>query len=39
MPFSICVLSGLALVGFGLARIKARLSRKGNVQTLFNLGK
>jgi len=36
MAFSLCVLSGLAAIGYSVARFKARRSQKRNVQTLFN---
>jgi hypothetical protein len=39
MAFLICVLSGIAVVGFGLARLKARRDQKRNVQTLFSAAK
>jgi uncharacterized small protein (DUF1192 family) len=39
MGFSLCVLSGIAVLSFGVARLKARLSKKRNVQTLFNVVK
>jgi hypothetical protein len=39
MAFSLCVLSGIAAVGFGVARLKARRSQKRNVQTLFGVAK
>jgi hypothetical protein len=39
MAFSICILSGIAAVGFGVARFQARRSQKRNVQTLFNADK
>jgi len=39
MGFSLCVLSGIAIVGFGVARLKAWRSQKRNVQTLFNVVK
>ena len=36
MAFSLCVLSGIAVVGFGFARLKSRRSQKRDVQTLFS---
>jgi hypothetical protein len=37
MGFSLCVLSGIAVIGFTVARFKARRSQKRNVLTLFNV--
>jgi hypothetical protein len=39
MTFPLCVLSGIAVVAFGVARLKARRSQKRNVQTLFSVAK
>src|ERR1035441_10272460 len=39
MAFLVYALSGLALVGFGVARLKARRSQKRDVQTLFGVAK
>ena len=39
MGFSLCVISGIAVVSFGVARLKARRSQKRNIQTLFNAAK
>jgi hypothetical protein len=39
MAFSLCVISGIAVVSFGVARLKARRSQKRNVQTLFSVAK
>ena len=39
MAFSICVLTGIAVVSFGVARMKARRGQKRDVQTLFGIGK
>jgi len=35
MAFLLGALSGLAVVGFGVARLKARRNQKRTVQTLF----
>jgi len=39
MAFSLCVLTGIVVVSFGVARMKARRGSKRNVQTLFGVGK
>ena len=39
MAFSLFVVSGIALVAFGFARLKTLRSQKQNVQTLFSIGK
>jgi len=39
MTFAICVISGIAAFGIGVARLKARRSEKRNVQTLFSAAK
>jgi hypothetical protein len=39
MGFSLCVISGIAILSFGVARLKARRSQKRNIQTLFNVAK
>jgi hypothetical protein len=36
MAFSIGVISGIVIVSFGVARLKARRGQKRNVQTLFS---
>jgi hypothetical protein len=39
MGFSLCVISGIAILSFGVARLKARRSQKRNIQTLFNVAR
>ena len=36
MAFPISVLGGLFLLGFGISRVRAKQSRKPNLQTLFS---
>ena len=39
MAFSVCVLSGIAVVGICVARLKTRRGEKRNVQTIFTTAK
>jgi len=39
MGFSLCVISGIAVVAFAVARLKARGGQKRDVQTIFTAPK
>jgi hypothetical protein len=39
MAFSLCVISGIAVISFAFAGLKARHSQKRDVQTIFTASK